>query len=40
MTTEAENKELSKLVNQRQKTELEVRQVEKTIKKIQAQSGQ
>ena len=40
MSTESENKKLSELVNQRQKAALEFRQVEKAIKKIQAQSGQ
>ena len=40
MSTEADNKELSRLVNQRQAAELEVRKAEQAIKKIQAQSGQ
>ena len=40
MSTESENKKLSELVNQRQKAEWEVRQAEKAIRKIQAQSGQ
>ena len=40
MTTESDNKKLSELVNQRQKAALEIRQAEKAIKKIQAQSGQ
>ena len=40
MSTESDNKELSRLVNQRQAAELEVRKAEQAIKKIQAQSGQ
>ena len=40
MSTEAEDKELSRLVNEKQKAEWEVHKTQKAIKKIQAQSGQ
>ena len=40
MSTESDNKELSRFVNEKQKAEWEVRKAEKAIKKIQAQSGQ
>ena len=40
MSTESDNKELSKLVKEKLAQELEVRKAGQGIKKIQAQSGQ
>lgn len=39
MSTESDNKELSRLVNEKQKAEWEVQKAKKAIKKIQEQTG-